>query len=923
MKIPNGGGGRFAPSTLSIANARQRTLASWPGLAVHVGLYRRPRRKPHDDATAPMPVEFCGQADALYDYSRIKAGELGNYPMRRSAPGTPEPIRSRIIRYDWQRFWIPQTGVLDLADAGFLRDPDGDHFGPDVLRSLSDLQAYRALALLGEPGIGKSSELRQEHDRLNAPTGDARPQSMYIDLKVSSSEEALRRRIFEAPAFEAWKAGAGHLILHLDSLDEAMLRVETLASLLAEELQAVPSDRLSIRIACRTAVWPAGTLGTALTNIWEEASVGVFELAPLRRRDVLTALAAHGIDADPFVRDLFGAHAVPFAIKPLTLDMLIKIHQRHGSLPSSTAELYRQGCLELAEEQNISRLETRRRGRLNGPQRLRVAGRIAAGTVLGGRVAIWTGIGADCPAEDVPVSRLSGATEQGDFAGFTATDDDVREVLDTGLFSSRGDHRMGWAHQSYGEFLATLYLKDKRVPARTILQVLTHPTGGLIPQLAVVAAWTASLSAELRVSLIAADPWALLHGDLSNWEAPDLELLTRSMLDHVEQGRFYEHFFGMTETYAKLAHPGLVAQLRPVIVSRSLKTATRRVALNIAERCGLKELQPEILNVVLDGSDNHAVRATAVAALRRCCDASALSQLLALARSEAGDDPQDEIKGYALDLLWPTHISTADVFALLTPSDPSFFGGYANFMFGLPTRLATPDLGPALDWATGYIRRANIMGEFREKTLADGIMVRAWRVFEEPTLTVAFLVHVDARLHQYGELCRGTDYKANEAFVENLRTDDHRRRLFLRCRLVGPVDSSLASSFRRVGLLMPADFSWLLSVSPAGATSIAGIDEDSLCNAIDVLFSRDDALQFEAIYEAAQRWPQLQAHFAWLLDGIALDSPEAVRMRSHLEHERQLATLYQRPRRLRSTCRGRYGNVSAVLRWGIGRAGGI
>jgi hypothetical protein len=147
---------------------------------------------------------------------------------------------------------------------------------------------------------------------------------------------------------------------------------------------------------------------------------------------------------------------------------------------------------------------------------------------------------------------------------------------------------------------------------------------------------------------------------------------------------------------AKLAHPGLVAQLRPVIVLRSLKAATRRVALNIAERCGLKELQPEILNVVLDGSDNHAVRAMAVAALRRCGDASALSQLLALARDEAGDDPQDEIKGYALDLLWPTHISTADVFALLTPSDPSFFGGYANFMFGLPTRLATPDLLPAL-----------------------------------------------------------------------------------------------------------------------------------------------------------------------------------------------------------------------------------
>ena len=805
------------------------------------------------------------------------------------------PVENHNIQYDWRRFWIPQTGALDLSDAGFLRDPVDDHFGPDVLRSLSDLQGYRALALLGEPGIGKSSELKREHDRIATLARDARQQSMYVDLKVSSSEEALRRRIFNAPAFETWKAGTGHLILHVDSLDEAMLRVETLASLLAEELQAAPSARLSVRIACRTAVWPAGTLGTAFTNIWEEAAIGVFELAPLRRRDVLTALAAHGIDPDPFVRDLFGAHAVPFAIKPLTLDMLIKIRQRHGSLPSSTVELYRQGCLELAEEQNITRRETGRRGRLNGLQRFRLAGRIAAGTVLGGRVAIWAGADVDCPAENVPVSRLSGAAEQGDFARFTATDDDVREVLDTGLFSSRGDHRMGWAHQSYGEFLAALYLKDKRVPARTVIQVLTHPTGGLIPQLAVVVAWTASLSAELRASLIATDPWALLHGDLANWAASDLELLTRSMLDHVEQGRFYEHFFGIAETYAKLAHPGLVAQLRPVIVSRSLKVATRRVALNIAERCGLKDLQPEILNVVLDCLDNHAVRAIAVAALRRCGNASALAQLLALTRSKAGDDPQNEIKGYALDLLWPAHISTADVFALLTPSDPNFFGGYANFMFGLPARLATADLLPALDWATGYIRRANLMGEFREKTLADGIMFRAWRVFEEPSLTGSFLAHIDARLHQYGELCRGTDDKAKEALVEDLRTDDHRRRLFLRYRLAGPVDWSLASRFWQVGLLMPADFSWLLSVSPAGAAPIAGLDEGSLCNAIDVLFSREDAPQFEAIHEAAQRWPQLHAHFASLLEGIPLDSPEAARMRSHLEYERQLAAKYQRP----------------------------
>jgi hypothetical protein len=174
-------------------------------------------------------------------------------------------------------------------------------------------------------------------------------------------------------------------------------------------------------------------------------------------------------------------------------------------------------------------------------------------------------------------------------------------------------------------------------------------------------------------------------------------------------------------------------------------------------------------------------------------------------------------------------------------------------------------------------------------------MYRAWRVFQEPTLTAAFLTHVDARLHRYGDLCRGTDYKAKEAFVEELRTDDHRRRLFLRARLAGPVDWNLASRFWRAGLLALADFDWLLTVSPGSDAPVAGLDEDSLCNAVDVLFSREDGPQFEAVYLAAQRWPRLHKHFSWLLDGIELASAEASRMRSHLEQERQLAAMYQRP----------------------------
>ena len=113
-------------------------------------------------------------------------------------------------------------------------------------------------------------------------------------------------------------------MLHLDSLDEALLRIDSIANLLAAELPPLPTERLSIRIACRTAVWPTATLGTALTSIWGEAA-GTVELVPLRRQDIFTALDAHGIPVEGFMRALLAAQATPFAIKPLTLKMLLAI----------------------------------------------------------------------------------------------------------------------------------------------------------------------------------------------------------------------------------------------------------------------------------------------------------------------------------------------------------------------------------------------------------------------------------------------------------------------------------------------------------------------------------------------------------------------------------------------------------------------
>src|SRR5712672_2978044 len=92
---------------------------------------------------------------------------------RSTMPSQP-PIGARLLSetplYNWQRFWIPRTGTVDLSDGGFLADPTTLLLRSSATKphSLTELTEYRVLVLLGEPGIGKSTTLKEEVERIAA-----------------------------------------------------------------------------------------------------------------------------------------------------------------------------------------------------------------------------------------------------------------------------------------------------------------------------------------------------------------------------------------------------------------------------------------------------------------------------------------------------------------------------------------------------------------------------------------------------------------------------------------------------------------------------------------------------------------------------------------------------------------------------------
>jgi hypothetical protein len=148
--------------------------------------------------------------------------------------------------HPWKRFWCPREGRYSLADDGFLVDPEseiGRYYAEDV-RSFEDIQQYPCLVLLGEPGAGKSTALKQNWARLQETASANRDAELRFDLREFSTDQRLASKILGSPGLEAWKKGQHRLHLGLDSLDESLLRIPTISEVLKTELQDLDISRL-------------------------------------------------------------------------------------------------------------------------------------------------------------------------------------------------------------------------------------------------------------------------------------------------------------------------------------------------------------------------------------------------------------------------------------------------------------------------------------------------------------------------------------------------------------------------------------------------------------------------------------------------------------------------------------------------------
>lgn len=779
-----------------------------------------------------------------------------------------------------------------MMDGGFLADPAAEQYASALkhLVSTDALPTPPVLVLLGEAGLGKSVEVR----RLAGKT------AQLVDLGEFGDENVFERELSDQLRVAA--AVEGGAVLVLDALDEILIGIPKAAATILRCLRKVPQPLPRIIITCRTGAWPA-TFGGQLAPTVGADKAPEFELAMLRRDDVRLAATASGVDPDKFMYALAEVDAEPLAASPATLHLLLRLFGS-GKLPRSRVELYEAALLKLCEQP----AERRDRGgeptdghrALAPAEMLAAATRIAAMTVLSGRSQVTLhGLG-EGTAGAMHVSEFAGGTERaGDTQGVEVEVSEhlIRETLKhTGLFSARTSGTLGFAHRSYGEFLAARFLAHAKLhPVQLASVMYTEGVSGrrIAPQLAETAAWLSDLDQVFREDVMQVEPGALLRSDLRAWSPAQRRELIASLLDGIRGGRLADldstirsgedgpSRVPTRKFLRQLTHDSLSEQIGPIIRSGVESEAVRAAAIEIAIACKSAPLAADCAGVALDRAAPESLRTGAAYAVRAIGEPVSCSKLLPLV-SDPGDDLLDSIKGCALCATWPKHLPVIDLLQALTPPKrKNLHGAYSSFLDSVEVdgRISDAELPRALAWAKAHPD----MGDFQTPigAIASRVAYEGWLRLELADVRAAMSDLILTRITQRSLLFRApspSDGKARyrrdeeESAAGIIQQDDARRRSLLSACLCSVVrrEDVRTLVYASPSLISPSDFGWALD----RACELLGDGAERFAWLADTLGMR-------CVADGMDRWLEAREKSPWvrrLLDyptQTVVESPEA------------------------------------------------
>ena len=567
-----------------------------------------------------------------------------------------------------KRVWQVVTGADDATTTKQL--------------STVDLARFRCVVMLGAAGAGKTTEARVLAGHERAVRCDVR-ECRLAEYADTSLELAGRLTQLADGADAATR-------LHLDALDEAMIpaprRWLAVKHWIEQDLRETGA---SIRITCRTAVWPT-ELSNAIRGFCGPESFATGYLQPLTEDDVDAAAESTDIDPNAFRAQIEMARAQSLALHPLTLRMLLELSRDGRGLPSTLKDLFDKGVRMLARD-GRDRRAIGTQTPLPPGKIVNVAERLACYTVLTGRETV--NLGDDVAASQLGLQDLSGRVAE----------DELRAVGSSGLCDSDEPETFRFAHRQFAEYLAGRRLA--RLPVHQSRAFLAGPDGwpsGTAGPLRETAAFAAMFDTDLAAWLSSRDPEVVGLSDVA-----DDALRRQAALDLL--GRFRDGTLTAGELYrggmelSGFQYESAETDLRPVLTEErgDRYEHVLACAISMIKRWHLSSMSDVLADVTLAPSMPLDTRVSAGRALLECGTVTARERLKSLVGG-LPEDEQDELKGVALQCNWPDRLSAPELFDALTPRrQRSFTGAYAIFLYELDADGFPPveHVAAGLRWA--------------------------------------------------------------------------------------------------------------------------------------------------------------------------------------------------------------------------------
>jgi len=613
------------------------------------------------------------------------------------------------------RYWTPRGMPMQTDEHGYSLFATGkwqEYLNAHVRQTHALLKTARVIVLLGEPGAGKTFELNnlRAHTEANAST-----RVLHLDLGKRSDagllDRALRRLL------EPCMDEGVPCVLFLDSLDELQDNIKNAETVLEDVLSEVSPDALRLVITCRSTAWPDSfeKFLREHCNDFNEASVGVFEIAPYSRRQVSARLQDEAINVESFFAALDRSDAHGLALHPLGLRFLMSQFQEGLAFASSRWELYERGCAALLKENNDHRVDGGCLSARNVQLRLQIAGLLAVYALLTNKMNIVLDRTGDIGSKRLPhleVARLMMLPLASERAEWNVSIEQYEETLQSALFTVNDDGTFVFAHKTYAEFLAAHFIRSCNAPVKRMLSVLglADGKGCVIPQLRGLAAWLCHTNPEVLKAVLHVEPGMVFDSSVSLTDDKQISTVFDELADHVERHKFQIYNRQALRSYSKLRHTALHAKLQRLLEDRTRPSSLRQFAATVAQACGLVNDIPVLLDRALDRYEDYDVRQSAASAVRAGGSEASRRALLPLVNSEPSQDPSDELRGIALLAALEVAVPVRDVCRHLNKQPRARVRGtYALALREFENApLQAPDIEPLLSWLESQLKIENV-----------------------------------------------------------------------------------------------------------------------------------------------------------------------------------------------------------------------